>query len=305
MKKSGLAALAESYGLERAELHHLKLLGERFFDQLREELARFTARPIRLAELKQWTDSFESFCTTPGYDHIMILGFGDESMVAVRMDRAFALGLISAVLRWRERDEVSGSGELAPLTVAEAYILANTLGDALVRTVGLVFGALFGRHTGLRMIAMEHRPGLVANTFSPTERLVAAGVKCLLGSSGGAVEMGVSLSALRRVRARLVPAMVKPRDPAAALRKARQGLAGASLELAAVLGDFVTSFDQVRALGPGSVVTLQKMAGTVPRVELRAGEQVLCAGTVAEDRGWYRFLVGEKGAMNDDPAAKQ
>ncbi len=36
MQKSGLLALADTYGLDRRELLHLKLLAEGFFDDLRE-----------------------------------------------------------------------------------------------------------------------------------------------------------------------------------------------------------------------------------------------------------------------------
>src|ERR1700731_1100987 len=51
MHKSGLVALANTYGLDRRELQQLKLLAEGFFDELREQLAACAATSIRLRAL--------------------------------------------------------------------------------------------------------------------------------------------------------------------------------------------------------------------------------------------------------------
>ena len=65
MSKEGLTALAESYGLERNELHQLKVLAESYFDKLREDLLNYVGRSLRMVDLSQATSSFADFSTDP------------------------------------------------------------------------------------------------------------------------------------------------------------------------------------------------------------------------------------------------
>ncbi|HEY6394925.1 MAG TPA: FliM/FliN family flagellar motor switch protein, partial [Candidatus Binataceae bacterium] len=187
---------------------------------------------------------------------------------------------------------------------AEGYILANTFGVALVRAVSRVFSPLFGGRSGLALMSMEHRPGLIPNTFTAGEQMVTAGLTCLLAGAGGAIEIGLPLSMIMQVRTRLVPAQIRNHDPSQGLGRSRR-LLGATFELEAVLGCVAASLAEVRALKPGSVVMLQKLDAKVPRVELRACDQILCTGTVVEDRGWYRFLIQKKGKIDVESAANR
>ena len=62
----GLIALADSYGLERNELHQLKVLAESFFDKLREDLLGYVGRSLRMTDLSQTTASFTEFAHRRG-----------------------------------------------------------------------------------------------------------------------------------------------------------------------------------------------------------------------------------------------
>jgi flagellar motor switch protein FliM len=298
MAQEGLTALAESYGLERNELHQLKIIAESFFDKLREELLSYAGRSIRMVDLTQSTSSFNDFSTDPiAARHLMFLGFTDQIIAVMRLDDDLARALIGCMLG-------SGPGAKpdAPerkMTAVEERIIANTLGVATVRTAQRVLGPMLHDGGNLRLLRIEHRAGLVADTFAPAEPLVNARVRCDAGARGGWIELGLPFSLIYKIRHDLVPARPKTATGADSAHKARTFLADASMELAAVLGHLTLPLSDVRTLQPGSILMLQKTRCGLPTIKLRSGDQALFEGTIVEQDGWYRFLIDKTGGSDE------
>ena len=298
MAQEGLTALAESYGLERNELHQLKILAESFFDKLREELLGYAGRSIRMVDLTQSTSSFNDFSTQPiAARHQMFLGFTDQIIAVMRLDDDLAYALIECML---------GSGASAKpdaperkMTAVEERIIGNTLGVAVVRTAQRVLSPMLHDSGNLRLLRLEHRAALVPDTFAPAEPLVNARVRCDAGTRGGWIELGLPFSLIYKIRHNLVPARPKATAGTDGAHKARTFLADASMELAAVLGRLSLPLSGVRTLGPGSILMLQKTPRGLPTIELRSGDQALFQGTIVEQDGWYRFLIDKTGGSDE------
>jgi flagellar motor switch protein FliM len=299
MQKVGLAALADTYGLDPEELHQLQLLGERFFDQLREELVPTVGRKVKMVDLKQSSDNFAGFCTGPMAQHVAVFGpLDDVAALAVRMESSLAFAFVDAVF---------GTGAVTPaaradgserkITSTERNIVENTLGGALAQVAGRIFSSLLGYSEDFRVIRTENRPGLLADSFAASEQMVTTSVQCLVNDRGGVIELAIPLSLIVRVKAALVPHRLRNSDPAADHAKARSLLGGAAMELEAVLGNLTMPLGEVRALAPGSILILRKADLGSPRVELCSGDLVLFSGIVAEHRGWRRFLIQDKRGM--------
>lgn len=291
--KTGLAALADSYGLERSELHQLRLLSERLFDQLREELSLQVHSLVRVLEVRQSAETMVEFCTDPHAQHLAILGFDGEAAVIVRLERSLALALIDAVFHADKPARDPATHE--KLTSTEEYIVTNTLGTALVAVLRRVFTLFFGSRTDLELMRMEHSPQLVPDAFPPGELFATSGVRCVIGTGGGDIDIALPLSAILQVRARLVPVRNKVSDTTAELKQIRTYLAGAAMELEAVLGRKPLPLSEIRALTVGSTILLQKVNNGVACVELHCQGQPLFAGTVVQHRGWNRFLIQRQG----------
>jgi flagellar motor switch protein FliM len=291
--KTGLAALADSYGLERSELHQLRLLSERLFDQLREELSRQVHAPVRVLEVRQSAESMIEFCTDPHAQHLAILGFDGEAAVIVRLERSLALALIDAIFRAEKPARDAATHE--KLTPTEEYIVTNTLGSALETALRRVFTLFFGSRMNLQLMRMEHSPQLVPDAFPPGELFATSGVRCMVGTGGGSIDVAMPLSAILQVRTRLVPVRAKISDSAAELRRTREYLAGAAMELEAVLGRKPLPLSQIQSLTVGSTILLQKVNNGVAHVELLCQGKPLFAGTIVQHRGWSRFLIQRQG----------
>jgi len=297
MPKEGLTALADSYGLERNELHQLKILAESFFDKLREDLLGYAGRSIRMVDLAQTTSSFSDFSTDPvSARHLMFLGFTDQIIAVMRLDEDLARALIESMLGG------ANAKPLAPerkMTAVEERVIANTLGVAIVRTAQRVLGPMLHDSINLRLLRVEHRPVLVADTFAPSEQLVTARVRCDAGAKGGWIELGLPFSLIYKIRASLTPARPKPTGAAGGEHKARTFLGDASMELSAVLGRLTLPLSGIRTLGPGSILMLQKTHRGLPSIELRSGDQPLFRGMIVEQDGWYRFLIDKTGGTDE------
>src|ERR1700733_6801047 len=74
MHKTGLLALADTYGLDRRELQHLKMLADAFFNDLREQLTACAGTPIRLSSLAQSVSSFKEVCAEVPLCQLVFLG---------------------------------------------------------------------------------------------------------------------------------------------------------------------------------------------------------------------------------------
>ncbi len=297
MPKEGLTALADSYGLERNELHQLKILAENFFDKLREDLLGYAGRSIRMVDLTQTTTTFSDFSTDEvAARHLVFLGFVDQIIAVMRLDDDLARALIDCMLGG---SSTRPDAPARKMTTVEERVIANTLGAAVVRTAQRVLGAMLQDSINLRMTRIEHRPVLVADTLAPSEQLVTARVRCDAGSMGGWLELGLPFSLIYKIRTRLTPARPKTAADAGGVDKARIFLGDASIDLSAVLGKVTLPLSGVRALAPGSILMLQKAPLGLPRIELRSGDQPLFTGMIIEQDGWYRFLIDNPGGTDE------
>ncbi len=297
--QTGIAALVDSYGLERSELHQLRLLAERLFDQLREELSRLLRCPIRMLEVSQGGETMVEFCTDPHAQHLAILGFDGEAAVVVRLEKSLAFALVDAAFHTDSPTQPRDSHE-RKLSLTEQYILQSTLGLALAAVLRRVFGIFFGSRNDLDLMRMEHSPRLVPDALPPSEQIVTTGVKCLVShAGGGAIDIGIPLSVILQVRTRLVPPKTVNAD-GSPVNRARRLLSGAQMQLDAVLGHRTMPLSEVHNLAPGSIILLQKMTGGVPCVELHCGGRALFSGTVVQHLGWNRFLIHRQGERDGD-----
>lgn len=288
-------ALADAYGLERAELEQLKLLCERFFDQLREELASMASHAFKMTGLSQGSETFVEFFNGSRDHHFASLGFNNEAAIAVRIENSLGAAVIASILNLPAETAAQTAAPRRTVTITEEYILANSLGEAMARAAAGVFAIFFKNRPDLRLLRMEHRPNLIADTLAPTERMATAGVDCFADGIGGRIELGLPLSIIMPAKALLTQTHVTHSNPETAPGKLRDLLSTTPVELEAVLGRLTMPLSGIRALKPGSLLMLQKAPGGMAQVELRCGGQALLTGTVVEHRGWRRFMVHEKG----------
>jgi flagellar motor switch protein FliM len=299
MPKGGLIALADSYGLERTELHQLKVLAESFFDKLREDLLSYAGRSIRMVDLSQTTSSFKDFSIDPvAARHLLFVGFNRQIVAVIRLDHELAGALVDSLL---------GSGDAKPaaadrkMTAVEERVIANTLGAAVVNTAQRVIAPMLQSGINLRLLRIEHRAGLVGDTLPAAEQMVSARVRCDAGGGGGWIELALPFPIIYKIRAGLTPVKARNINPTDSEHRARTLLADASLELSAVLGQVTMPLSGIRNLKAGSILMLQKTPHGLPSVELTSGGQALFTGKIIQQDGWYRFLI-EKTGGNDERA---
>jgi flagellar motor switch protein FliM len=300
MSKEGLTALAESYGLERNELHQLKVLAESYFDKLREDLLNYVGRSLRMVDLSQATSSFADFSTDPiAAQHLILLGFADQIVAVMRLDDELSRALIDCMLGGANSNPDAPERSQRKMTTVEERVLTNTVGVAIVRTAQRVLAPLLPGNATLRLLRMEHRPVLLADTLAPSEQMVTARVRCDAAAKGGWIELGLPFSLIYKIRADLTPLHPKTVATAGGEHKARAFLSDASFDLAAVLGRLTLPLSAVRELAPGSVLMLQKTSRGLPSIELQAGGQALFTGMIIEQDGWYRFLIDKTGGIDE------
>ncbi len=287
MHKSGLVALADTYGLDRGELQQLKLLAEGFFDALREQLASCAASSIRLTGLVQSISSFKDICAGVPVCQTVFLGSGRAVAAMVKADAAFARALVDCVISSKTSQEATGRA----LTPVEEHLLSNTMSTACIKAAASTLAASLSHSGELRRI----EPALADSASDSSEQVVLARITCQIGGGGGALELALPLSRISKTKAH--PVHLPDSMPVES--KARARLAAASAELVAVLGQVMMPLDAVRALGPGSILSLRPFKGAVPKVELRCEDQVLFSGAVVEHRGWRRFVIQQTGVSDE------
>ena len=290
MRKGLLSALTETWGLKPAELHQLRLLGERLFDDLSEGLSAIAGQPVSVEQLKLELEFSSDFFAEPKPYYFTSLGFSDKPAAILKIN----LGLASAIIRAAvggDAASMAAATESPALTPIEARVLARVVPEVFIGGVERVLSGLFANREGLR--ALFSSEGATAATESGTgsEQLVVASVKCTIAGASAKLACAIPLPILIQARERLAPPRQERRQAERGTGTARKALVGARMELSAVLGSLAMSLGEVRSLGPGSVVLLQKLGHQIPRVALRCNDHSLFFGTVVEDAGWYRFLV--------------
>jgi flagellar motor switch protein FliM len=299
MPKEGLIALADSYGLERTELHQLKVLAESFFDKLREDLVSYAGRSIRMVDLSQTTSSFNDFSIDPvAARHLLFVGSNHQIVAVIRLDHELAAALVDSMLGGADAKPSTPDRKM---TAVEERVIANTLGAAIVNTAQRVIAPMLQAGINLRLFRIEHRAGLVGDTLPAAEQMVTARVRCDAGGGGGWIELALPFPTIYKIRAGLTPAKARSIDPTGGELRARTLLADASLELSAVLGEVTLPLSGIRKLKPASILMMQKTLHGLPSVELRSGGQTLFTGKIIQQDGWYRFLI-EKTGGNDERA---
>jgi flagellar motor switch protein FliM len=289
MNKSGLVALADTYGLDRRELQQLKLLAGSFFEALRDELGSCCGASIRLGGLTQSISGFRGVCAGVPACQLLFLGSEKGVVTLVKADADFARTLVDCVISGRTSPEAVGHG----LTPIEEHLLSNMMATACTRCAIRTFAAQLIPGGELRRI---ESPG-PASVSDSSEQLVVTRVEWQMGGGIGALELALPFSRISKTKAYPDPAQL-----AGSMRvknRMRQQLANASVELVAVLGQLMMPLEAVRALGPGSLLSLRPLEAGIPKVELHCGEQLLMSGAVVEHRGWRRFLIQQTGVSDE------
>jgi flagellar motor switch protein FliM len=294
MERNGLAALAESFALDRAELYRLKLLNQHLFEHLCKELTLLSATAVSVVELSLRVEDYpefsaglsaNAFSATVELDHRPVGIFGMQEEIA-------------QALLWGNdappRDPETGEIQRKPLTKIEARVLADTVGGAMVRAFDQAFKPLFGVGAGVGRAHTDGPQG-TAGALAGRGRLAIAAVECSVGDLRGSLHFGLLLSALLPVRAKLTRVTAERATVEENARSAPSSVMAANLELEAVLGNLTMPLNAIGALRPGAVIPLGKLNEKNPRLELRYAGQVVFYGTVVEDQGWRKFLVAERG----------
>lgn len=293
VQRVGLIALAETYGLERAELQELKLLGQRFFDGLAEILARYLGAPIEIAELTQRSLSFADFCSAAPNQHTVLLGFEDEPVMMFRIENNLALAMVNLLFGANAAGGSLDHGDGVPaLTATEAHIVSNVLEKSLVRAFEPVSSGLFGKRRSIQVLHGINRVRELANAPDPAEAAIAIEARCSLNEQPGWLGIALPTSMIFQIRRRLVPAPATPPEPRSPVSLvSRTALAEASVTLRAILNTQTLPLSNIRQLTAGSIVPLGKLWRNLPQVELTVEGQTLVHGTIVEERGWRRFLI--------------
>jgi len=295
MERNGLAALAESFALDRAELHRLTLLNRQLFEHLCKELVSLSAKPIRILDLSLQVEDYSDFAAK-----LWPNGFG----IRIDLDHrpVGVLGLqehIAQMLLWGtdplpQKPETDDAQPKA-LTKIEVRIIAETVGGAMVHAFNQAFRPLFGISASVGRNDADGKLPATAGVLGGRGRLATAAIECSLGELRGSMFFSLLLSTLLPVRAKLTRATERGAVEAATKTAPPSSLLGANLELQAVLGSLAMPLTAISALKPGAVISLGEMRQTAPRLELRYAGQPLFYGTVVEDQGWRKFLIEEKG----------
>jgi flagellar motor switch protein FliM len=288
MNQSGLAALADTYGLDRTELRQLEVLGERFFDQLREELGRYVALPVRLADLGQLVTTFAEFVAASPAQHHMVVGIDGQPALCVRIDGRLAGSIVAAMLGYDSAQ--AGATDPQPLTKTERRMLSGVLERIVIAALARSIGSIVGEQRTFRIARPLSESGETPELLGPGEQLVCTAATCRIGAEAGSAAIGIALPLIFHLRDKLQHPQA-PSNRADPIAKARASLHDSELTLRAVLGSVSIALGDLRRLGPGSFIPIKPLDGGVAKVELRHRDFVLFAGTVVEDRGWHRFVV--------------
>ena len=289
MHKTGLLALADTYGLDRRELLHLKLVAENFFNDLRDRLSAAIGIPLRLSGIAQSLSVFKDVSADVPRSRRICFGSDKGIGAIVTADRSFACALVDCLISGKSMPD----GVQRQLTAVEENLFANTFAAACSRSVEQVLTATIGSEGELRRV----EPSTEAGAAEWTDQLVLARIEAQVSAGGGVLGLALPFSPM--AKARRHPAFARATASRLGRDKAIAQLGEARAELVAVLGQLPLTLDSVGALGPGSILALRPLKDGLPILELHCGGQVLFSGAVVEHRGWRRFLIQQKGDTDE------
>jgi flagellar motor switch protein FliM len=299
MHKSGLAALADSYRAEHAELERLKTAAEAFFGDLRDALTQCAGTSATTAELKLSHQTCEQLCENSLPHQILAIatvavGSGARVAALVKADGPMARALVDCIIAGAANaPEQPGPA----LTVIEEHLFADSFRAACIASARRTLTGLLGG-ADLRLLRSETGAAAMP-ALEPSARLLSARVTCEIGGGSGSLEIAFPAPQASTLKESPSPRPSHPPDAAASRRKLLATLGASQVGLTAVLGQVTMPLEAVRALGPGSVLILQNMRRAVAEVELHCEDQVLFSGTVVEHRGWRRFLIHRAGGFDE------
>lgn len=151
MQKGLLSALSETWGLKPAELHQLRLLGERLFDNLSEGLSAIAGHPVSVEQLKLELESSGDFFAQPKPYHFTSLGFSDERAIILKIDLGLAFIIIRAAVGG-DVASLAAAAESPALTPIESRVLARVAPEVFIGAVERVLSGLFANRQGLRVL---------------------------------------------------------------------------------------------------------------------------------------------------------
>jgi len=295
MERNGLAALAESFALDNAELHRLTLLNRQMFEHLCKGLGLLSLNSLRVIDLSLQVEDYSDFVARlwpSGFTTVIDLERRPVGLFG--MEEQFAAGML-----WGNSPAKSdaGAGEHKGFTKIEARILAQTIGEAMLHAFNQVYRPLFGIGAKIGRNDPDGKMAATASVLAGRGRLATTIVECSMGEVRGSMFFTMLMSTLHPVRTKLSRGSA---DRAGAHETSAKtappsSLLGASLELQAILGSAAMLLRDIRALKPGAVISLGQARETTPRLELRYQGQPVFYGTVVEDQGWRKFLIEEKG----------
>src|SRR5438552_3876022 len=132
MAKPGLQALAEAYGIERTQQKEFKLLGEHFFELLRDSLTPLFAHALKLLNLSQTLTSYAEFCAGDPAQHTLVVGQADRPRFAFRIDAVLARAFLDRLLGNSLTPAAADGSTAAAMTPTETRMLTQVLIDVLL-----------------------------------------------------------------------------------------------------------------------------------------------------------------------------
>ncbi len=293
MTKPGLAALADTYGFKRDELHHLKLVVKQLFDEIREEIPRMTGKPLRTAALDLRLESLALFGGGQSSRHFAAVADEDGVVAVLRVEQAIARALVAVALGRRPSGAQGGD----TMTMLESEVLLGMVAGVLLHGVSRAILPMLGSKQPGRSMRVNDPAELAAEMSGAGQQLMVSSAECEFESARGALALALAPRVAARLRAGIAS---QARQESGAERMPRvqrmraSGVGGAHLPLCAVLGSTTISLAEIRQVASGSIIFLRKMNGQAPQVELKCSGTPLFSGTVVRDRGWYRFVVEQR-----------
>ena len=289
MHKTGLIALAETYGVDRRELQQLKLVAESFFEALRNELASGLGVSLKLNGFAQTIATFKDVCIAAPPSRCVFLGSSRRVAAFIRVDSPFARAIVDCLISGRTLPDADNRA----LTPIEQRLFSDTLATAGLRSAARSLATCPPGNDEVHRID----PAVAESVSDLSEQMGLARITCQLEGAAGILELALPVAQFSVPKTH--PLVVSARDSMPAESKARTRLANANAELVAVLGQASMPLDAIRALGRGSILPLRPLKDGLPNVELRCENQVLFSGAVVEHRGWRRFLIQHTGVSDE------
>jgi len=295
MERKGLAALAESFALDRTELHRLTLLNRQLFEHVCKEFAMLSPTALRILDLTLQVEDYMDFAARlwpSGFATVIDLDRRPVGLFGVQDE--LAEGLLwgnGPLTQASDNDSSIAKG----LTRIEGRILAETIGSATLHAFNQVFRPLFGINATIGRNDPDGKLAATASVLAGRGRLATCTLKCSMGEQHGSLFFTLLISTLHPVRAKLSRGTPERGREAGAKAAPPSALLGANFELQAILGSAAMPLNDIRALKPGAIISLGQPREMAPRLELRYADKPIFYGTVVEDRGWRRFLIEEKG----------